>query len=272
MVKVAAGKIKIMAVIASLAALALVLSPTFSLLQVPESNTDSVGSPADSFSDEAIFKPDETVAEEVSEADLATCNSLNASLDTILKVRNDTQDSRKVASDLLIAEFCSRPTLIHEIASTDYQGLTLVAYACDASAGKIGTDAIQEALGDHYKIYCDSARELILNESSAFIETVQEFRTTYIPLLESGFEDDESLDDSNTSDNEVIGEEEPTAPPSNFNGTKARETLDKVEQSLEVSIELVYEFEYYAAAKSFDNASKMFIALFAEEEGVSENS
>ena len=266
MVKVAAGKIKIMAVIASLAALALVLSPTFSLLQVPESNTASGGSPADSFSDEAIFKPDETVAEEVSEADLATCNALNTSLDTILKVRNDTQDSRKVASDLLIAEFCSRPTLIHEIASTDYQGLTLVAYACDASAGKIGTDAIQEALGDHYKIYCDSARELVLNESSAFIETVQEFRTTYIPLLESGFEDDESLDDSDTSDGEVTAEEqeEPTAPPSNFNGTKARETLDKVEQSLEESIGLVYEFEYYAAAKSFDNASKMFIALFAE--------
>ena len=90
-------------------------------------------------------------------------------------------------------------------------------------------------------------------------------------MLESGFEDDESLDDSNTSDNEVSGEEESTAP-SNFNGTKARETLDKVEQSLEESIGLVYEFEYYAAAKSFDNASKMFIALFAEEEGVRENS
>lgn len=54
--------------------------------------------------------------------------------------------------------------------------------------------------------------------------------------------------------------------PSNFNGTKARETLDKVEQSLEESIDLVFEFEYYAAAKSFDNASKMFIAMFAEEQ------
>jgi hypothetical protein len=251
MAKVAAGKIKIIAIIASLAALALVLSPTFSLIPVPGSNTASGGSPADSFSDEAIFKPDDTVADEVSDADLETCNALNTSVDTILGVRNDTQDDRKVASDLLLAEFCSRPTLIHEIASTDYQGLTLVAYACDASVGKIGTDAIQEALGDHSRIYCDGARELILNESNEFLATVEEFRTTYIPLLESGYDEEEA------------GGE---AAPSNFNGTKARETLDKVEQSLEESIDLVFEFEYYAAAKSFDNASKMFIAMFAAEE------
>ncbi len=258
MAKVAAGKIKIIAIIASLAALALVLSPTFSLLQVPDS-TAAGGSPADSFSDEAIFKPDDTVAEEVSEADLATCNSLNNSLDAILEVRNDTVDDRKIAADLLLAEFCSRPTLIHEIASTDYQSLTLVAYACDASAGKIGTDAMQEALERHYRIYCDSARELILSESNEFLASVEEFRTVYLPLLESGFAEDEDFGE----DPEVTEEE--TAP-SNFNATRARETLDRVEESLEESIDLVYEFEYYAAAKSFDNASKMFIALFAEEE------
>ena len=259
MAKVAAGKIKIIAIIASLAALALVLSPTFSLIPVPGSNTASGGSPVDSFSDKAIFKPDDTVAEEVSDADLAICNALNTSLDTILKVRNDTLDDRKVASDLLLAEFCSRPALIHEIASTDYQGLTLVAYACDASVGKIGTDAIQESLGEHSRIYCDGARELILNESNEFLKTVDEYRTTYIPLLESDFDED-TASDANSG---VPAEE--TAP-SNFNGTKARETLDKVEQSLEESIDLVFEFEYYAAAKSFDNASKMFIAMFAEEQ------
>ena len=253
MAKVAAGKIKIIAIVASLAALALVLSPMFSLLPVPDS-TAAGGSPADSFSDEAIFKPDDTVAEDVSDADLETCNSLNTSLDAILGVRNDTVDDRKIAADLLLAEFCSRPTLIHEIASTDYQSLTLVAYACDASAGKIGTEAIQEALSDHYRIYCDSARELILSESNEFLASVDEFRTVYLPLLEAGFEEDE--------DSEVTEEE--TAP-SNFNATRARETLDKVEIALEQSIDMVFEFEYYSAAKSFDEASKMFIAMFSEE-------
>lgn len=256
MAKVAAGKIKIIAIIASLAALALVLSPMFSLL--PVSNTSaSGGSPADSFSDEAVFKPDDTVVEDVSDVDLETCNSLNTSLDAILGVRNDTVDDRKIAADLLLAEYCSRPTLIHEIASTDYQSLTLVAYACDASAGKIGTDAMQEALEGHYRIYCDSAREHILSESNEFLASVDEFRTVYLPLLESGFAEDEDLEDSEATEEETA--------PSNFNATRARETLDKVEIALEQSIDMVFEFEYYSAAKSFDEASKMFIAMFSEE-------
>jgi hypothetical protein len=259
MAKLAAGKIKVVAIIASLAALALVLSPTFSLIPIPGSNAASVKAAAeDSFSDEAVFKPDDTVVEDVSEEDLAACNSLNTSLDNILGVDNSTRNDRKVASDLLLAEFCSRPTLIHEIMSTDYQSLTLVAYACDASAGKIGTEAIQESLSEHYRIYCDSARVLILNESNTFLATVEEFRTTYIPILESGFEDDGP--DSSASN----GTE--TEASSNFNATEARAALDKVEESLNHSIELVYQFEYYEAAKSFDNASKIFIAIFAEEE------
>ena len=31
-------------------------------------------------------------------------------------------------------------------------------------------------------------------------------------------------------------------------------------------IKLVYKFEYYSAAKSFNDASKMFNSMFAEEE------
>jgi hypothetical protein len=258
MAKIAAGKIKIIAIIASLAALALVLSPTFSLLQVP--GTNKASGTEDSFSDDAVFKPDDTVVEDVSDEDLAACSSLNNNLDNILGVRNDTQDDRKVASDLLLAEFCSRPTLIHEIMSTDYQGMTLAAYACDASAGKIGTEAIQESLSVHSRIYCDSARVLILNESNTFLATVEEFRTTYIPLLEAGYVDEEETDPDS-----VEGDQTEEAP-SNFNATEARMTLDKVEESLEQSIELVHQFEYYEAAKSFDNASKMFIAIFAEED------
>jgi hypothetical protein len=260
-----AGSIKIVGIIASLAALALVLSPTFSLLQVwsGDSNNHASGSV-----DDATFLKDDTVTEDVSEDDLSACGSLNSRIEEILTVTNGTVNDRKVASDTLIAEFCSRPVLIHEIMSTDTKALSLVAYACDASTRKIGTAAIQESLSDFRVIYCDSAKKLIVNETNTFLESVEEFRTVYLPLIQGDLEDTEnaitsngtnSLNDSNALDwdsNEIVS--------SHFNVTSVQITLDSVTQSLEECSELVDAGEYYPAAKSFDNASKKFVKLFQE--------
>lgn len=266
--KAALSKIKVIAIIASLAGLALVLSPTFSVLQAPGATTNTG---ANSLLQDEVIEEDATVIEQVSNEDLAACGSVNESLDEILGVVNDTIDDRKVASDRLIAEFCSRPVLIHEIMSTDYQSLSLVAYACDASSGKIGTAAMQDSLSDHNEIYCDSASQIIMNESNTFLETVEQVRTEYLPLFEAGLEDEE---DSEGVDNETgsfddddlnASTQDEDVESSYFNVTAAEIILDEVSWSLEKSIALVDAGEYYAAAKSFDNASKKFIALFQDE-------
>lgn len=255
MVKLAAGKIKLIAIIASLAALALILSPTFSLLQVPgATNTQGDGFPAD-----ASFIPDDTVVEGVSKEDLVACISFDENVDQILGVRNDTVDDSKLASDTLIAEFCNRPVLIHEMMSMDNHGLSLVAYGCDASAGRIGTEAIQDSLSEYSEIYCDSVRPLILDESNTFLETVEAFRTN-LPLMEAGQGEEEEAADTDTG---------------SFNATRARVILDNIEQSLDTCIAQVHESEYYPAARSFDDATKMFIAMLegqaeAEEQQTSE--
>jgi len=238
------GSLKIVGIIASLTALALVLSPTFSLLQVAG---------RDNSVNDATFLNDDTVIENVSKEDLAACSSLNVRVDEILAVINGTVDERKLASDTLIAEFCSRPVLIHEIMSADSKGLSLVAYACDASSRKIGTSAIQESLADYKVMYCDSAKKLIINETNTFLESVEQFRMEYLPLFQAGLEDDENKNTSNE-----------TGSP-HFNVTSVNVTLDEITQSLDECLVLVDAGEYYPAAKSFDVASKKFIALFQQE-------
>jgi hypothetical protein len=229
------GKIKLVGIIASLAALALVLSPTLSALQFQ--NADEVAGQVD------LFKADSTVVDQVSDQDLAACGSVNESIDEILGVDDNSVDDRKVASDTLVAEFCNRPVLIHEIMSSDHASMSLVAYACDASSEHLGTDAIQDSLSEHQQIYCDSAKQLIVNETNTFIRTVEVFRTEYMPL----FEGDGAGSYSNM--------------------TSTENTLDEVTQSLEQTLALVDAGEYYLAALSFDDASKQFIGLFQEESG-----
>ena len=229
-----AGSLKIVGIIASLTALALVLSPTFSLLQVAGK---------DNSVNDATFLNDDTVIENVSKEDLAACGSLNVRVDEILAVTNGTVDERKLASDTLIAEFCSRPVLIHEIMSADSKGLSLVAYACDASSRKIGTSAMQESLADYKVIYCESAKKLIVNETNTFLESVEQFRTEYLPFTGN---------DTGSS---------------YFNVTSVEMTLDEITQSLDECLVLVDAGEYYPAAKSFDIASKKFIGLFQQDSG-----
>lgn len=241
MTKISTGKIKLIAVIASLAALAVVLSPIFSILQIPGTNAIQ----GDGFPADASFIPDDTVVEEISQKDLEACSPLSADIDEILGVTNDTVDVRTVASDTLHAEFCSRPVLIDEILTMDNHALSLVAYACDASAGMIGTAAIQDSLTEYSAIYCESANQFIIDETNTFLASIEEFRTS-------------------------MDEEEEAGIDSGFFNEETRATLVKVEQSLEECIAQVHESQYYPAAKSFDNASKMFLGIFTEEEPIDE--
>ena len=268
MINAITGKIKIVGIIASLAALALVLSPTFSLLQIPGKNNNT-----DNPVNDATFLNDNTVVENVSDDDLAACSSLNNRVDEILAT--DGSIDRKLASDTLIAEFCSRPVLIHEIMSADSKALSLVAYACDASNRKIGTLAIQESLADYRVIYCDSARKLIVNETSTFLASVEQFRTEYLPLFQAGLEDSGSENTANHTSpryanstvdgNSNITSTQDRLASTDFNVTSMEITLDKVTQSLKECLQLVDAGHYYPAAKSFDNASKKFVGLFQEE-------
>jgi hypothetical protein len=271
--KQAASKVKIIAIIASLAALALVLSPALSAVQLPGAKTSG----ADSFPADAEFIPDDTVVEQISDEDLASCNSLNTNVHEILGARNGTIDGRSIASDKLVAEFCNRPVLIHEVMGTDYRGLSLVAYACDASSGRNGTAAMKDSLSGYKDIYCSSAKQLIVNETHTFLDTVEQFRTEYLPVLESGTPDDDtnfdigdfvngtSGEESNVgTDDGSKGEEQEDAG-SSFNATAVEMTLDEVTQSLNECLAQVNEDNYYSASQSFDNASKKFIAIFQDD-------
>jgi hypothetical protein len=251
--KAATGKIKVIAIIASLAALALVLSPTFSELSLP-GGTRSPTTGASSLLQDEVIEEDNTVVEDVSAEDLASCTAINNRVDRILGVVDGEVNERKVASDTLLAEYCSRPVLIHEIAGTDHAPMSLVAYACDASSGRIGTAAMQDSLSDHALLYCDSARVLIANETNTFMQTVEQFRSEYLPLLELGQEETE---DSPATDGDIDDDTNPA-----FNATAIDATLDEVALTLEDTLTLLDEGEYYAAAKSFDIASKKFIGMF----------
>jgi len=276
--KQAASKIKIIAIIASLAALALVLSPALSAVPFPGAKT--IG--ADSFPADAEFIPDDTVVEQVSDEDLASCNSVNTSVHEILGARNGTIDSKSIASDKLVAEFCSRPTLIHEITGADYRGLSLIAYACDSSSGRIGTAAMKDSLSEHKDLYCSSAKQLIVNESKTFLSTIEQFRTEYLPVLEAGVKDDGDGNGNNNPDihdvvNSTSGDEsspgtndgstgqEQENAGSSFNATAVEATLDEATQSLNECLAQVDANNYYAASQSFDNASKKFIAIFQDD-------
>jgi hypothetical protein len=264
------GKVKLIAIIGSLAVLAFILSPTFSALSIQEGSVKTV-SGAETFLQDEVIEEDTTVVENISDEDLAACTSLNKRTDAIIGVDENRADDKKVASDTLIAEFCARPVLIHEIMSMDHAPMGLIAYACDASLDRIGTAAIQDSLSDHRQIYCDSARRIILNETDTFLETIEEFRTSYLPLFQAGLEDDEdeltateeeleeNFEDSDIQD-QITKEEQ-----GYFNTTRIEIALDELTNSLEQTRVLVEKDEYYSASKAFDNASKKFIELFQDE-------
>jgi hypothetical protein len=259
-------KFKIAGIIASLAILALFLSPVSSLLkpQNTSSTTDVNGgkTTADTLLQNNLEMQDNTVSNQISEQDFKACNSINDSVRNILGVVNENVsssnnnssniDDRKIASDTLTGEFCNRPVLIHEIMSAGSPSLNLVAYACDAAFGKVGTPALKDSLSDHKEVYCSSAKQEIENRTNSFSDTIQQFRTEYLPLLI----------EANNATSSQQGNNNGNSSSSQFNATEAELTLDKVTQVLEQTRSLVNSGEYYSASKSLDNASETFREFF----------
>jgi hypothetical protein len=282
------GKIKLVGIVASLAVLALILSPAASSSLLRPQNTASNGDAkltASSLLNNNLDMIDDTVSDQISDKDLADCGSLNDGVKEILGVtdtdvnnNNNQSNDRKVASDILIGEFCNRPTLIHEIMSTGDKSLHLVAYACDATSGKVGTRAIRDSLSIHKEIYCDSARQVIKNETDGFFDTIKQFRTEYLPLLQTSYQEQYSEDqkDGNSTTNAVTNSSayneraipgDPRYLPQFNNSSNVEKVLDNVTQSLKESKSFLNSENYYDAAKALDNASKTFIALFEKNDG-----
>src|SRR5919205_2342446 len=262
-------RVKLAGIIASLAILALFLSPVSSLLkpQNTSSTTDVNGgkTTADTLLQNNLEMQDNTVSNQISEEDFTACNSINDSVRNILGIvdenasssnnnNSSSVDERKIASDTLIGEFCNRPVLIHEIMSAGSPSLNLVAYACDATFGKVGTPALKDSLSDHREIYCSSAKQEIENRTNSFSDTIQQFRTEYLPLL---------IEANNvTSSSQGNNNGNSSSSSSQFNATEAELTLDKVSQVLEQTRSLTNSGEYYSASRSLDNASETFREFF----------
>src|SRR5918912_32766 len=232
-----------------------------------EKKTPRIGrkTTADTLLQNNLEMQDNTVSNQISEQDFTACNSLNDSVRNILGIvdenasssNSSSVDERKIASDTLIGEFCNRPVLIHEIMSAGSPSLNLVAYACDANFGKVGTPALKDSLSDHKEIYCSSAKQEIENRTNSFSDTIQQFRTEYLPLL---------IEANNvTSPSQGNSNGNASSSSSQFNATEAELTLDKVSQVLEQTRSLTNSGEYYSASKSLDNASETFREFFEKD-------
>ena len=144
-----------LAIIASLAALAIIIVPSFSL---PPALTNNGNNPNLSQDEEEI----EEEIPDVSDEDLETCNSWHPAVLGILG--GDPNGS--LATDLVIGEFCNRPDLIKEIRASDQPGLSLIAYSCEAVSGQINDSRLAEKVQIYGDLYCSGARNALKSEGA----------------------------------------------------------------------------------------------------------
>lgn len=140
-----------LAIIASLAALAIIIVPSFSL---PPALTNNVNNPN--------LGQDEEEIPDVSDEDLETCNSWHP---VVLGVLGGDPNG-SLATDLVIGEFCNRPDLIKEIRASDQPGLSLIAYSCEAMSGQINDSRLSEKVQIYGDLYCSGARNALKSEGA----------------------------------------------------------------------------------------------------------
>ena len=140
-----------LAIIASLAALAIIIVPSFSL---PPALTNNVNNPN--------LGQDEEEIPDVSDEDLETCNSWHP---VVLGVLGGDPNG-SLATDLVIGEFCNRPDLIKEIRTSDQPGLSLIAYSCEAMSGQINDSRLSEKVQIYGDLYCSGARNALKSEGA----------------------------------------------------------------------------------------------------------
>ena len=117
--------VRLAAVLGSLIAFAILLSPVSPLapnLDSPPAGTDVI---AEEPIDESKIAPAEVTPE-----DFAECNSVNDGIQRLVAGAENANETNKIAADLLVGEYCNRPDLVHELSTAADPGLSLVAYAC----------------------------------------------------------------------------------------------------------------------------------------------
>lgn len=244
------SKIRIAAVIASLAALAIILSPVFSLPSLVQNPDRNPSGASDIISEEPI---NETAIAplEVSEEDFEECNSISQDIDAIIVEVDESRANvtRKTSADLLVGEYCNRPALVHEINATGNPGLSLAAYGCDAANGRAGDAPMRDSLADHVIIYCESASYSIQEEADSLRGAAEGFREDYIIALKA--ESEASEGNSTASADEIA---------------RLEASLDGIIGMIDRAELLAESDEYYNAAKMLDSASKSFEALLEQTE------
>ena len=226
--------IRIAAVAGSLVVLGIILSPVSPLTLLQSPDAPQGGVLASEPIDEASIAPAEVTPEVFAE-----CNSVNDGVQTIV-AQDGSNETRKIAADLLLGEYCNRPQLVQEISTAADPGRNLVAYACDAASGRAGDRALQESLSDHTAIYCESARTSILEETDSVLTGIEGFREDFMPELEAAVSEDGSA----AYDIEAINS-----------------GLDKAANLAQNSEALLASEKYYEAAKMLESASAAFNAV-----------
>lgn len=232
--------IRLVAIVASLVLLGVILSPVspFTLLQ---GKSGQGNSPAEVPIDEEKIAP-----AEVTQEDFAECNSINDGVQVIV-AGDGTNETRKLAADLLVGEYCNRPELVHEISAAGDPGLSLVAYACDAASHRAGDSVLQDSLADHTVIYCESARDGISDELESLELAIEAFREDFLAELQAA----DPGDGSAAYDVEAI-----------------RAELDNVALFVEESKSLIVVEKYYESAQKLDTATNAFDSLLGKVENI----
>ena len=241
-------------IIASLAALGIVLSPISPFPLPQASNSRQM--------------PQAVQPEEVSDEVLLDCGSLIPGVEYIvgggpIEVPEETSeeesndnatatiqlsDEEKLAANSLVGELCNRPDLVRNVSSAYDPAIVLVAYGCDAALGKIGDAGIQSSLDPFEQYYCRPAAEAVDLDATVLIDDAQSFKTDTIPILQ---EEAESQDDGGNS----------TAIVQN-----AAFVVDKTLAKANAARGLLFSGAIYDAAKALDEASTMYSEMLASEE------
>ncbi|MGI0015364.1 MAG: hypothetical protein ACREBU_18260 [Nitrososphaera sp.] len=239
-------------IIASVAVLAYILSPVSPLIGTinPPTSTDII--------------PEDAQRVNITDEDLLACTALFQGVEYAIGggrqqlpaeegigIENDTAVSltpeEKLASDLLVGEFCNRPELVQEMSDAFDPSINLVAYGCDTAAGKIGDATLQDSLRDYEQIYCVSATDTIRFEADVLMESVEIFRAEILPALQSELE---NQGDSNATS--VV--------------ERAESILEMSSASANTAKDLLSAGSMYEAARSLDQATTMYTGLLDSRE------
>ncbi len=246
-------KLRYAGIIASLVALGFILSPVSPLSLQQGSNSGPAGQ---------IEEPPQP--EELTEQQIIACGSVIQGVEYIVgggreqfleeeeffgdeNVTLSLTPEEKLASDLLVGEFCNRPELVANMSSAYDPSITLVAYGCDAAAGRIGDAALQDSLSDYEQLYCRPAADTIEFEADSLLESLEEFRTEILPALQSELESQGNVNSTSIVEN-------------------AESALDMSIQDANAAKELLAAGFVYEAAISLDEATTMYTGLIESEE------